>query len=144
MANSRDIFNGKRNNVSQLLEQLNAAVRDSQHEAVFAFEGHGRMGRTGVVQDVLTGAALPLLVTIAALQDENFFETNMPMRGIMAAGLHANQYGRIVTLFVAPQHVHENPWVTSGAPIDRVEIVHENLSQKSVAGLMRVGGLRSR
>ena len=101
-------------------------MRDGQHDAIFAFEGHGCVGRTRVVQDVFTGAALALLVKIATLQNKNFFETNMPVRRITATRLHANQYGRIVALFIAPQHVHKDSFVSSGAPINRVEIVHEN------------------
>src|SRR5437660_2199818 len=89
MANSRDIFSWRQTNVSQLLEQLNAAVRDGQHDAIFALEGHGRVGRTRVIQDVFTGAALALLVKIATLQNKNFFETNMPVRRITATRLHA-------------------------------------------------------
>ena len=95
MANSRDIFmsdqHAAQNKVLQLfLEQLNAAVRDGQHDAILTVEGDRRVGRARFVQDVFTGAALTLFVAISTLQNKNFFRTNMPMRGITAAGLHAN------------------------------------------------------
>jgi hypothetical protein len=84
-----------------LFEQLDSSVRDGQHDAILTGQSAWRMGGSGMVLNVLTGAAFALLVTIATLQNENFFQADMPVAGVTASGVHANQHGRIAAFFIA-------------------------------------------
>lgn len=97
---------------SLLLKYLYTAVRDGEHDAVFAIEGDGRMCRAGFVQAVLACAVLADTIAIAALQDEYFLESDMAMRGIAATWLHANQHSRITIFFVATKKVKEDAFMS--------------------------------
>ena len=94
-------------------------MRDGEHHAVFrAVERDRMMRRARFVDDVRARAVLALLISIAALKDEDFFNPQMPMSRIAAPRSHAYQDGRISRPLVTPQVVNEYSGVPGRAPFD--------------------------
>ena len=101
------------------LNQFYAAMRDGEHDAVFcAVERDGVMRRARFVDDVRARAVLALLISIAALKDEDFFDPDMSMSRIATPRSHAYQDGRISRPLVTPQEVNNYPVVPGRAPFD--------------------------
>lgn len=103
--------------------QLDAAVRDGKHDAIFrAFERDGKMRGTGFVDDVIARYVPPARVLVAALKNEDLFDAVMLMRRVSASGLHSDQHGRIACLLIAAQGMNKYSLMSCCVPIDLFKI----------------------
>ena len=111
---------------SLITHQLYPAVGDGEHDAVFGGVcERGRLVRgAGVVEDVVARAVEAARVAVAALEDEDLFQSPVAVRGVGAARLHAYEDGRVARLLVAPQEVQVDASVPRRAPGDACQVEH--------------------
>ena len=105
-------------------------MRKGNHNAILAVAGNRMVCGAGVVNKVFSGAALAVCIAIAALKNENLFNTEMTVRGVSAPGLHANQHGSIPGLFVSAQHIYKDSLMPRRMPVDNQGMEHDRRSKQ--------------
>jgi hypothetical protein len=100
--------------------KFDAAVRDGEYDAIFRpVERNGMMNGISIVDNVVAGAMYAVSISVAALQNQYFFNSVVAMRKVTATGLHTNKDGRIARRFIAPQRMEKNPLMACRTLFDR-------------------------